>query len=910
MELKSEKRQEVEAGKIVTIAVAIGNSSEELQELTPYLDLPQGWIALPLDPKSSLAPHARTLQLIAIKIPKKTRAQEYQITYQINPETKTEWIIKVLPFHEVQLQLQELPSRLIAGSPYTCAFNLLNSGNVTSTIDYQVRENLGYPLLIEPEGALTLEPGESATVSITVKTDPSLEIVTDQYLFIDAHIRDSYRNDLKNRECEPAPQNFEVKPTLPQTDSSGYFGIPQEPLHETVKVEIFPQPSSDLKLYQELSMKSVFGYGQKNGKKQLFVEQYGSGFVDPEKGKELALFFHIPILNQASINRDLGGPQENFYLHYSDKTCDLYAGDGIYQLTPLLMNNLYGRGGSISLGNQKIALKAVGLKNSSSVPQSNLGAHFFFAPSHHFNIKAASIKTLLNQESALVFQTNRRTFSNSLFADLHYKKAFSALMEYGKTGAPFTKQKNQYGYYIYARGNARRGLWYAVQKIYASPEFVGYYHDTDQLYASLGLPLFKGLRANVAHQQIKNNLNRSFNKQTAARNLIDYIGISYSFPSGLYTSLYANKSAMRNALTGAGIKTLYASLNGAKRFDYWTLQGMVDYGQYDLIGQTGEGHTYQNYQFYLYYQPKSRQQYGLYSRLGAQFVADKIEWAHVYGASISYQYNRQFDLQLNYEYIASKQVRSYLNSTMRYTFSNQHLLDLKGYWNRWNKHGGNLVEYLISYTIPWKLPIKKKRSHGTICGKASYVGEDGEVMPYSNLVINCNGRRLLTDASGLFTIANLKPGLYQIGTEEGTSHSIALPTSVTVTGGESAQAAVHFDHPASVTGEILLYHFTDGNLEKSGRWHNGVITLHSSLTGEKIVSRCSENGEFFIDKLPPGRWKVTFYLEDPPPYHILEPKEQVLDLFPGDEQKIIAKLLPIRRKMEFIDEGKINSQQE
>jgi hypothetical protein len=67
----------------------------------------------------------------------------------------------------------------------------------------------------------------------------------------------------------------------------------------------------------------------------------------------------------------------------------------------------------------------------------------------------------------------------------------------------------------------------------------------------------------------------------------------------------------------------------------------------------------------------------------------------------------------------------------------------------------------------------------------------------------------------------------------------------------------------------------------------------------------SERGEFEFDHIRPGTWHVRFNGEDIPDLYHLEKEEFVVNLDPGDESRVLARVLPSIRPVRMIDGGLI-----
>jgi hypothetical protein len=510
-----------------------------------------------------------------------------------------------------------------------------------------------------------------------------------------------------------------------------------------------------------------------------------------------------------NVDRDLGGLPENAYLHYWDSFFDIYGGDSVYTLTPLTMLNRFGRGASLSMEPSPISIKSLYIQDTSSVPQTAVGGGLSYAPIKPLTLSASILKNSFTHKSETILLTPKHATSHSLLGVFNHEKLGEHTGEYAKTGALFGSSEQNRSYYLYSRASPSQDIWHALQAIYAQPKFVGYYQDTKQLYGSIGFPVVQRLQGSLSYNNIAYNLKSNPLEGSAPRNQNIYGGLSYSFPSGLYTALYYNFVHSKDSLSGLGYQTHYTSLNGGKSFQHWTFQGILEYGNYrDFLSVIPE-RTWQSYQIYAYYQPTARQQYAVYTRIGYNVFSSEIEWARIYGCSSSWSTPHSLKLQLLYEYTDQTQWRSYLNSRIEYTLNNKQIFALQGYVNK-QAQQKSVLEFLFSYTIPWGLPLRKKPPKSSLHGKVFIQNIDQQENPYQSLLVHCNGMRTVTDKKGNFEFPQLTPGDYHIWTDSSSEQWVSaqpLPMTIPINAGEQKEIRITFTHPASLQGEILLEEF-------------------------------------------------------------------------------------------------------
>jgi hypothetical protein len=648
--LQTPLEQESEAGTIVTATFLLTNTTQNKETFLSTLELPPGWVTIPFEePFFSLDAGGTTVQWFAFRIPPNTLAGSYSIRYvaqgREHPSLYTEsnFSVRVLKKNLLTTSIQKPPSYILAGKTYETTVTVVNEGNVPAEVDVDIKDHQDFPLTIKSPLTFSLEPKESKQISIKVTTPKELEKTTRHFLHISVE-------------------------NIKDPNSIQYF---------STEVEIFPLKQGKPNKYDTLPMKTTLGYGQKNSKTELFIDQSGKGPLS--KTKNIDFFFRVPCIKQANIDRDLGGPPENGYLHYWDTLIDLYGGDGVYTLTPLTLLNRFGTGGSFSTKPAPVTFKTLYIKDTSSVPRSNLGGRLSYEPYPKLSLSLSSLQTHYTKKAEKILEDGKNSITNSFLGEFENKKFGTIQAEYADTGGFFATKKHHQSYYLYSRGNTYHKAWYAIQKIYAGPDFSGYYQDTDQTYGSLGIPIAKRLQATLSYNRSAFNLQKNRGKGAAPRNQNAYGGLSYTFPFGLYTSCYYNYLKLKDSLSKQGYQTHFFSLNGGQTIDKWTLQGIVEYGRYSKITTQSQSHSWQNYQFYAYYQPTPRRQYAAYTRMGYTNATQSIQWSRTYGLSSAWSAGKHLKFQLMYQYSSQNLNRQYINSNIQYTFNNKSYLQLKGY---------------------------------------------------------------------------------------------------------------------------------------------------------------------------------------------------------------------------------------
>jgi len=888
---------ESDPGKILTASFQITNNTKHKEDFLAKVELPQGWQTIPFEQvRFSIKPGKKSIQILAIKVPQNYPSGQYTIRYYIsgieNPSISRiqEFIVFVLPREQIQSFMTSSKRFVQASESYSATLQIVNNGNIASNISVNVKENLNFPIKIDTR-SFTLEPKESKTVTIDVKTKVKSKKIK-------KHI-------LKAEIITDAKKPIKIK-------------------HRT-QVEVFPLLNEKFDPYFYLPAELTWGYGLKNSKNQLYMQLAGRGFLDEDKTKNIDFYGLFAPIHQTNIYREFGGVPERAFIHYWDPLVDVYAGDGVYSLTYLTMRYRFGAGASFTCSPGPFQAGALFVNDNSSVPRTNWGAFVDFIPNEYFNIKGTFMQTYLTNHSQCILMKEKNTSTGSICANFSTGKPFTVESEYAVTFDGKGSLKNKSAYHLRTFGRIKKDIAYGFEKVVARPNFVGYYNDNDIFTASLNLPLFKNCNGYCSYNSTKSHLENTItNPLTKTRTNI--IGLIYSYSPTFYTNLAYNEALHQENFSSQ--KTHFGSLNIGINYNQWTIQAITELGAQRNLFDKLQKKFWNNYQLYLYFQVTDSFRYSLYTRLGNPLFSERIQAHYTYGNSLSWQCSSQLNLQLLYEYTITQphQVRKYFNGSISYRFNNGHKFSFKSYFYDYRKEKKNYA-FLASYTIPFKLPVSKKKSVSGLSGKIHRTTTD---LSNGKILVNCNGNRTLTNEKGEFSFPHLKSGSYNLWVEEADEDLIfqdSYPLQVCLEEGEMKQVELQMVKGSKVSGSIQEFAFkTDQhNLQETELIQKGLNLVNNDLssisyqpnkninsaivelkseTTQQIYKEISDDQGFFsFEKLPPGKYTLSFSNIKIPAHHYLEQQEFTLELFSGDSKEIHAKILPKMRTIRMIDDG-------
>lgn len=108
--------------------------------------------------------------------------------------------------------------------------------------------------------------------------------------------------------------------------------------------------------------------------------------------------------------------------------------------------------------------------------------------------------------------------------------------------------------------------------------------------------------------------------------------------------------------------------------------------------------------------------------------------------------------------------------------------------------------------------------------------------------------------------------------------------------------------PENKLNEISDSDTEDPEFVKRHTLKNILVELSNEAGSRKRVTDAT--GEFSFTDLPPGVWTVKFYGGSLPEHYYFEKDSILLDLKPGDRKEVSVKVLPKKRSVRIIQQGK------
>jgi hypothetical protein len=884
---------ETEPRRIVTTVLMATNMTSEKREFTSDLELPEGWNPITRDFPFELDANESDIRLVSFFVPQNTPAGLYKVTYLVRernyPSISDFYILSVvvLPVTKLEAKLSEAPEYVIAGDPYQVSFLIVNESNVENVVGIKVHGGEYLPFIVDTE-ELRIAPGESKTVTITVKTDGEI------------------REILKHR--------------LELTAQA--LGDEQSKAQAASYVDIIPRITRVGDRFHRFPIEvTTSGYasireGKAGIKTGLQAEISGAGPLDEEGEMYFEFLAREPDIRAKSIL----GKYDEYRFSFQTEDYELAVGDNYYHLSPLTDSHRYSRGikGGLSLGD--FSLGAYHQEARWIKPEQKRTAGYItysIAEKYRIGLNYLSTKTGV-ADAGIV----------SLHGELKPTESTDVELE-------CASGEDDYAYFLKVCGYHSGWGSYFLNIIHAEPDYPGYYSDIDSLSGSIAVPLRSMFRVNASFRQTKNNLDLDPTLYSARLERYYQFGLNYRFSTrgnlslkhrtrGLEDRFPQPKFDFGEETYGLGMDYSFQKLSINASFESGRSRD-------DLTGQSSK---LEICDLSTYFRPTSRQSYGGYMRYrnGDRNLTGGKQRSVTAGLNSSIRIGDRTYCRLNfhtckYQYSGSDLGGSSLEAHLIHTLHNQHRISVRG--RHTSSRNSDAMALMAEYTVPIGLPVCRKKGVGMIKG---YVYSEESEAPVPDVILRFNGTTAVTDENGHFTFPFLRPGTYylNVNTAKVGKNLIAVqktPIKVIVEDGKESYIEIGIARSAALSGQVVVYRPESNHNDNHHNDHSNGFLMNGALVNgdgktELIESHglanvlvelingsepkhrfTDEKGRFNFEELHPGKWTLKVHDHGLPEYHYLEKDTFEFELKPGEKAEVLVKVLPKKRRIRIIEEG-------
>lgn len=485
-------------------------------------------------------------------------------------------------------------------------------------------------------------------------------------------------------------------------------------------------------------------------------------------------------------------------------------------------------------------------------------------------------------------------------------------IEVGQNFLPGKDHKDNRAYRIETSGKFGEDSRFYFEKVYAGPEFYGYYSHLHLLSSSLDIPLCNRFRLNVSLNRFVQNFDSCFEDEEIEDNIIPK---QHQYSANLTYQIHDGCSFALNGLLLRG-----EDLGLTKQYDFYQkwggcsffissygyhLNSIVSFGQQKDFLTHKTTHFLQRYYAYLGKDFSPEFTASIFYDGGNINYYDAGPWRSSYGGSLAYRFSSAGCLELFMQKVkqpSDSLDMSQITFNMNYTFQNFHKLQATAQYFYYPSHYPNDTMFLISYSIPFTVPICRRQDVGDI-GGVIYNSWNNTLV--AGALVGCETGHSTTGIDGRFDFNCLPRGEYQPKIEmlpEDLITSEAEETYITVPGGGRTELCIPVVPSCTIRGEIILYSYKD-IFEMLADQENVEIVPQEGVEGVRLafirgegkeIYTCMTDakGAFHVPKLRPGEWHIRIFTDLVPPQYELDINNLVLDIQPGEERFVSFKVLP------------------
>lgn len=905
IELKpmSPARIKVEPGKVVTLSLVVINHSGTERYFSEELDLPSDWQVIIPTTSFKLGAYDQQVRLISLVVPANSPAGPYRIGYSLTSQDgrrkiyQTAIDVEVIAISTLESLIEEKPQIVIAGDEYIVKIRYMNRGNSRINLDFELKNIPDYPVEYTP-AEMTLEPGASEVLSVTIKTDETLNKAIRHVLIVKAIDKKSLVTGRSN----------------------------------TILTDVIPTIAGEYGFYHRIpsQFKIIAGGEGREGDEVinsgLQLEFSGSGSLD-EQGKHKV---DLSFLTANPYGENFSQYTPDFEFRYANALLDLNAGNRDMVLSPLTKR--WSGYDNIKL-NFHPNKHSIGLINPG---KDETGFYYGYQFADWLGMRANYLRTDdgLTNEDIYSLQTEIKPLTNT-----------NLYLEYASGDEP---ERDSDAYRVNIRGFAKNYFNYSLEKTQAAPDFFGAYNDLESTNGTFSFLIYDKLQTSFTYHNYRNNLDLDPAKDVARDEQTYLTNLSYYLTpkTAILLSLRDARKTDRLAPPEYNSEERLVKLGFQYQFPIWRVQAFVGTGEYWDKLSAGNVIDFKTYNLNLNYTPNSRQTYLFFVNTGDDNYALIPEINNAIGVKANLHLMRNYDLNLEYQernFLIDSSDQDYLALDLTYT-RNRFSLTLKASELTEEEIYSNRIWSLLgAYLLPYNIPASKRKEISVIKGKV-FNGEKPEHTPISNVVVKANGMTVVTNEAGEFIFAALPLGTYWISIDESQAGlnltaMKKLPLVVKVKKGETVELEIGMVSAAEVRGEAVMLtpeRNEEGNdlfvskdnvyaLGKEGKSPVDPSSSNSGLSpdktqktkvlantlieftnGEETFRQVTNGkGEFSFPGMRPGKWMIKAYDNNLPAHYFFEITETPLDLKPGEVLKFTFKAIPRIRSIQIVEEGSI-----
>lgn len=868
---------------IVTLRFEVQNTQADYQDFIENIQTPEGWFLLSTNAPFYLNAGDRDLRLIHMSVPRNISAGQYTIPYQVSAQDNVNVngfasvIVQVEGTSGVELIKIQSPENLLAGEPYEVVFQVKNLGNRSTHYNFKLEQNDGYAHEAEPH-ELTLKAGQTGIVKVT-------GAIPDGSNYDGAH-------------------SFSLRAIGGSKEAKTRVSIP-----------LVSYRTEGLSPYHRLQGTATLSHSQnKQDQQQTQLNLNVQGSLDQQGKHNVSLYMRSGRKAGQEDRQD----EAQYRARYWNDQWQVDTGHLNFQTNRLAGHNISGVGAEVkyrpNLRQDQQPLEVRAFQGKTQVEDNlteqekvqGLSAQYRFNKTP-LRIGASFIKYQEGERAAEVIHglnaawtKGRWSFQGEFSQDDH---ASARAIDIGYNHKRYSLNFN------HLRGE---------------PEFTGAIQDRETNYASANFKVNDNSRIRVAARQSRDNLANDSSKTTKRQN---EQSIQYSHTLGakrniqLTTGYRIRKESEEHQNTKDDITIKSATAGYSHTIDQVRVRADLEHGT-RKDHSTGTETQGTKQQVAVDWTPNKDTRLGL-TYANSDSLSSDVETQSV-GLRGSYQFNKNDSLSAYWQRRMTDDDESTDNLNIAYNkqFNDGDRVSVRASQSR--KEGtDNETAWRLGYSTPIGIPFRPRHDIATLKGMITFKDNNE---PASNVIINLDGQKIVTNQKGEFDYGNVLAKSYQLSVDtsrlEGTGYILGeRGNSVTVDlkPKETKRLKLSLSQGASIKGTLKTFikdnraalNNQNKNIQAPLIADQGIRGILLELTpnrlvgssrkkDDKVFRRLTDSrGEFAFLGIPEGQWSLRVVdINKLPKNFKLTQKQFLIDIKAGEQKDMLIRVLPSQQTIQ------------
>lgn len=880
-------------GNMVTLSFRVTNLDSERRKFVPEMELPAGWREIVPELPFSLDPNSSDLRFLTIFVPGSAIAQPYSIRYRVEPKglisgsDQDEVTVLVNEVTDVSLNLRS-SEYLIEGLPESATLQVANRSNVV------------LPLRIQIDGGEWIE----ATLPLGMDT---------AVWALDPGEQQRFSLDLAIREGLPVHESGYLSIQLLHAETGAVLASRQ------TEIELIPRERRAFDPWHRFPVEAALlsGYKRVQGDAgSTQIEITGEGSLDEEEKHHLELMVRNP-------DRENDTPLEKH---------EEYSVEYQYQPTDVEWQRYHLGGDSQSFSK----LSESGYSGNTilgEVKREEWLGRLYWQRNYHWNSEESRTGVWLEREN------EKRYFGLGLLdkdeeaQDNQFLVHTGRLARVGSEGEGWLAE-SELEYELATEGDSWAGevrirnrqsdINTQLDIQYGGADYKGKESDRFELSLAHSQPWETDLALNTNLRYTTDNLRREESQSAALEELYADLDLRWGYAENhalsggirakwredqLSSPDYDEQEwrvTLRNDRPLSSRGRLHLALEGSLKRDlkaeknhtglrlystsFWNLSvrdGVSASVEYNVNQSLDETNT-------------QRMNLGLsWSRQLEREGSLSVDWRKEHYPSNSDQ-----------------EGSDELSLTLQKTLPWKHRIEFSAgqSWQYDDDQSNETVAEFI-YRIPFGVPVVRRENVATFSGSmVDAVSGKG----VDNVVLTLDDQFAVTDPAGNFRFPGVGTGDHYLdlrvaGIGEGRIPDRRTPIPVTVARGGTNHIVIRATKSSTVHGRVEAYSYRDERLmaraggDQELIKDGGVPSITVQLRREDEVREwmTDRDGSFEFLDLRPGRWKLRIIMPTEQDGRRLVQSHWSLDLDPGEDRGIEARLEPVMQQIQFLQDEEI-----